>query len=74
MKSKIPISARIINIDQIGNMDIKFSQTMDTTNVDLEIIEQSIDIVLIPYFLEDKFEESLLDFTWEVKSFDGDQL
>lgn len=74
MKSKIPISARITNIDQIGNMDIKFSQTMDTTNVDLEIIEQSIDIVLIPYFLEDKFEESLLDFTWEVKSFDGDQL
>ena len=47
---------------------------MDTTNVDLEIIEQSMDIVLIPYFLEDKFEESLLDFTWEVKSFDGDQL
>ena len=47
---------------------------MDTTSFDLEMIEQSIEIDLSPYFIDDEFDDNLLAFTWEITSFDDDLL
>ena len=65
-KSNVPIQAKIESIDQIGNMVVKFSSTMDTTFVNLKAIEESIEIDLSPYFIDDDFDQALLHFDWEI--------
>jgi len=39
---------------------------MDTTFVNLKAIEESIEIDLSPYFIDDDFDQALLHFEWEI--------
>ena len=55
-------------------MVVKFSSLMDTTFVDLEAIEESIEIDLSPYFIDDDFDTALLQFDWSIQSYEGHEL
>lgn len=70
----VPVFARISKIDQVGNMTILFSQKMDTSTVELNTIAKSMEIDLSPYFIDDDFDEKLLEFEWEIVSFEDDQM
>ena len=73
-KSIVPVQAKIESIDQVGKMVVKFSQTMDTTFVNLEAIQESIEIDLSPYFIDDDFDTALLQFDWSIQSYKGDEM
>lgn len=52
-------------------MEITFSQTMDTASEDLKTIAESMQIDLSPYYIDDDFDEKLLEFDWEIHSYEG---
>ena len=70
----MPVFARISKIDQVGNMTILFSQDMDTFTVELDTLAKSMEIDISPYFIDDDFDQTLLEFEWEIVSFEDDQM
>jgi hypothetical protein len=50
-------------------MVVKFSSTMDTSFTDMKAIEESIEIELNPYFIDEDFDPTLLNFNWTIESY-----
>lgn len=68
-----PFTAKIESISQEANLTIRFSDLLKPQS-NLTLIQESINLTLIPHLLPEEFDEGLIAFDWEVKKLKEDFL